>query len=291
MIKENKSTKYQKFKTQKHHILPRCYYTRNNIIVDDSEENTVYLSTYNHMVAHYYLALCTNGYMKHLMCGAFLFITSLNKESLNKDLFELEETLHNISEIKETYFRNKPKFTDEQKRNLSLGHKGKMRWMTNGEISKQVKIEDIEDYLNKGFVFGRQGPSKEAREKIRNTLSGRKASQDTLDKRNKLYYTNPEYCKKLSESHLGYKVSKEAKEKLSKTNKGKHFFNNGIINVFTYECPPGFKPGMLHKLSKEELHERLSKAQQKVNHATNKGKVVVYIDRRKKFVYLETLNE
>lgn len=32
-----------------------------------------------------------------------------------------------------------------------------------------------------------------------------------------------------------------------KKNKGKHWYNNGIIQVTAFECPEDFKPGMLHK--------------------------------------------
>ena len=84
-----------------------------------------------------------------------------------------------------------------------------------------------------------------------------------------------EYCRKNSESHKGKhpseetrrkiaeakkgkpsnskgkKRSEEAKEKMREaakgnTNtKGKHWFNNGEINIMAKECPPGFVPGRL----------------------------------------------
>lgn len=39
----------------KHHIIPRCYYKYNNLIVDDTQNNLVNLSYIDHILAHYYL--------------------------------------------------------------------------------------------------------------------------------------------------------------------------------------------------------------------------------------------
>jgi hypothetical protein len=36
------------------------------------------------------------------------------------------------------------------------------------------------------------------------------------------------------------------------TNKDKHWYNNGVEQVFTQVCPVGFKPGMLTKTSKKK---------------------------------------
>ena len=70
-----------------------------------------------------------------------------------------------------------------------------------------------------------------------------------------------EYCRKNSESHKGKPspnkgkhLSAEIKKKISDTLKGKpnatkgrHWYNNGIKNIMSKECPPGFMPGMLNK--------------------------------------------
>lgn len=87
---------------------------------------------------------------------------------------------------------------------------------------------------------------------------------------------NPNTLKKISESQLGHIVTDETKQKISEAhkgkttwnkgkkfseeskqkmseahkgrtpwNKGKRFYNNGIIQVFTYECPNGYKIGKL----------------------------------------------
>ena len=62
LITNNLKTKREKFKTQKHHIIPRCYFKHESIkdkaIIED-KTNLVNLSYANHILAHYYLSLCS----------------------------------------------------------------------------------------------------------------------------------------------------------------------------------------------------------------------------------------
>ena len=60
-------------------------------------------------------------------------------------------------------------------------------------------------------------------------------------------HRSDESKKKMSEAKKGKQLSEEHKNKLSEVNKGKHWYNNGQINKFCYECPDGFTPGQLHK--------------------------------------------
>ena len=54
----------------------------------------------------------------------------------------------------------------------------------------------------------------------------------------KIRFENPEIRKKISEG-------------TSRSQIGKHWFNNGSVNVFKFECPEGFKPGRLYKRKKK----------------------------------------
>lgn len=51
--------------------------------------------------------------------------------------------------------------------------------------------------------------------------------------------------RKLSIANKGKKLSKEIKDKISKNIMGKHWYNNGIVNRFSFECPDGFVKGRL----------------------------------------------
>ena len=93
---------------------------------------------------------------------------------------------------------------------------------------------------------------------------GRKLSQETIERmiQSKLGAKNPmfgkkrsvEACKKTSmalKGHPGYwrgkKVSDEIKQKRADALRGRKHWNNGIIDVFSVECPDGFVRGKLHK--------------------------------------------
>ena len=65
----------------------------------------------------------------------------------------------------------------------------------------------------------------------KNAMYGKKHSAETKEK--------------MSVTQLGHFVSDETKEKQSSIKKGRHWFNNGIRSVLTYECPPGFTHGRL----------------------------------------------
>lgn len=77
---------------------------------------------------------------------------------------------------------------------------------------------------------------------------------------NKGKHLSAETCQKLSEAHKGKhhsaetrkKIaearksknhSAETRKKMSEAHKGKHWYNNGMQNVFAYECPEGFVQG------------------------------------------------
>ena len=63
LIENNLKTKRENFKTQRHHIVPKCIWKR--ISCDFSCDLIVNLTHKNHILAHYYLyKLANNSYLK-----------------------------------------------------------------------------------------------------------------------------------------------------------------------------------------------------------------------------------
>ena len=72
--------------------------------------------------------------------------------------------------------------------------------------------------------------------------------------------------KKMSEHHAdvsgennpiyGKKLSEEYRKKISDALKGRHWYNNGIVQVMSFECPIGFTKGML-KNNKNNKNEEI----------------------------------
>lgn len=59
-----------------------------------------------------------------------------------------------------------------------------------------------------------------------------------------------EHKRKIGEAHKGMHFSDESKQKMSAANKSKHWYTNGVKNVYRFECPPGFVPGLTRRKSK-----------------------------------------
>ena len=53
--------------------------------------------------------------------------------------------------------------------------------------------------------------------------------------------------RKIAEAHKGVPSSEETKRKIAESRKFGHWFNNGIKNVFSRECPEGFVRGRIKK--------------------------------------------
>ena len=77
-----------------------------------------------------------------------------------------------------------------------------------------------------------------------------KISKSSIGK--KMPYRTEEYRKKMSLAKKGHLVSEETRRKISEGHKGKpscakgkHWYNNGKEQAFTFECPEGFVKGRL----------------------------------------------
>lgn len=120
--------------------------------------------------------------------------------------------------------------SEESKQKISLSKKGKH---PSEETRKRISE------ANKGEnhpLYGKHH-SEETKKKIGAAHKGKKLSEKTK--------------KKMSEARKGKPKSPEHKKKISElkkgnTNtKGKHWYNNGKINIMSKECPEGFVSGML----------------------------------------------
>ena len=122
-----------------------------------------------------------------------------------------------------------------QKKINSERNKGKkktkgLHWYNNG--TENVMAEKCPD----GYVPGRLGNfacSEEEKQKKREY------------ERNLTPEQRKARSKKISEAHKGHITSQETRQNISKANKGRKYFNNGIIEVMRFEQPEGFVPGRL----------------------------------------------
>ena len=110
------------------------------------------------------------------------------------------------------------------------GHKntkGK-HWYNNG-------IENVvADTCPPGYVSGRLGDfscSEEVKQRKREKEKNMTEEQRRLR------------SERISKSRKGHITTEETKKHISEANRGRRYYNNGIIEVMAFECPEGFVPG------------------------------------------------
>lgn len=111
LIVFNQNQEKLKYKTQAHHIIPKCYFVFNSLDIDNSKENLVNLFYKDHILAHYYLCLCTEGAIQFKLANAFFHLVARRWKyedfdpeidlSEYQDLYEIY--CRGISEDKERY--------------------------------------------------------------------------------------------------------------------------------------------------------------------------------------------
>ena len=95
LINLNLNTPKQKYITNIHHIIPKCYYKYNNLTVNENESNKVNLIYSDHILAHYYLYKCCSKNKTiwfKLMCSLTYLLGEIkNEHNYENKLPTLEE--------------------------------------------------------------------------------------------------------------------------------------------------------------------------------------------------------
>lgn len=117
-------------------------------------------------------------------------------------------------------------------RNKSLAQTKGYHWYNNGIIQTVAKE------CPKGFVAGQ--------------LFTRPCTEEAKQKKRDWYANLTEeeriaHNRKAAEARKGKPKSDTCKANISKANKGRKYYNNGIIEVMRFECPEGFVPGRCPK--------------------------------------------
>ena len=138
-----------------------------------------------------------------------------------------------LTESEHSSFNKGKKRSDEAKKKMSEAKKGKYIGENHPNYGKHPSEETRKKMseAKKGKYIGEnhpnygKHPSEETRKKMSEAHKGKQAGEK-----------HPMYGKHLSEVH---------KNKLSDAHKGRHWYNNGKVDKFCYECPEGFVPGRL----------------------------------------------
>lgn len=200
-------------------------------------------------------------------------------EEVSKQRIEAVKIRYEAMSSEERRLKYGRRWTDEERVARSASQKGK-RWWTNGITS----VKSFES-PGTGWVQGRHSTiTDEGRQKLsekgkNRQYPGRTQTDESNRKRSeklKGRAVSAETRKKHSEASKGRKLTPEHIEKMraiwsdgrrkgelnpsygSTHMRGRKHYNNGIVGVMAYECPPGFTPGRL----KQEIKPLLPSAQQ-----------------------------
>ena len=93
--------------TNKHHVIPKLWFKLNKLPVDNSLSNLVNIPYREHILAHYYLCLCTENPL--LYGNQLALICLLSRNKINIIDKQLIQNLPLYNNIYENYLENKKK--------------------------------------------------------------------------------------------------------------------------------------------------------------------------------------
>lgn len=231
LIESNRDTKKEKFKTDRHHIIPKAYFKYKNIELDNSKDNFVYLLYKNHVLAHYYLAKCSkNDYIRYCNeCAVNYTISKLTKQS---DV-EIIESLDGWQKFKEDYMLLK-----------STKHKN---WYNSlSEEEKSIFKKKLSQGKKKYF------------ETHSGTWLGKKHTEESKEK-----------MSISAKKRGGHAFTEEQKRKISESNKGRKNYTNGKIDLIVMPgdiIPEGFYPGISDNKRKKLIEKNPNKGKHSWNY-------------------------
>ena len=177
---------------EKHHIIPRSYFKKNLLEIDNSENNIVKLSHYNHLLAHYYAALSFISPVRESMIYAFNLMVNENIDLYNDSEKIAISKLSYIAELRKAFC--------EQLKNREISEETLLKmsksWFKKGVSSwnKGIPMREESKAKLREHNLGKPNITEAVRKRISNNNSHPK-SKETRDKMSK-------YSKNRSASHL-----------------------------------------------------------------------------------------
>lgn len=195
LITNNRSRKRELYVTQKHHIIPKFYYTYKKEPIDNTSENLVHLKYKDHILAHYYLERCLsipelkgkNFFAIYKLCGS-ANITRDELYLILEDEGLLEEFIH--------YKTSANMFSEDHRRKLSEVDK-KMIYVHKDGIQTKILPELLSQYLADGWTRGGKPGRLSAEHKAKLAASHKNISdkfrQEQSIRIKDFYKNNPDY--------------------------------------------------------------------------------------------------
>lgn len=174
LLENRRYQEHEIFKTQCHHIIPKFVYKLRNEDVDDSLDNKVWLYYSEHVLAHYYLAMCASSQRLRdgNLCAVRQVIYGVNEKTDEQLL------INSLPEIQEIYQQCKhiTCLRDDTPEKISVAIRGR-KYIYNAEsdVYRCCKGEELEQLLSTGlWVLKHPSLSKDTCNVISSKLTGRR---------------------------------------------------------------------------------------------------------------------
>jgi hypothetical protein len=105
LIERNSRSSPSKVNINKHHIIPKSWFKLNNCEVNNDPSNLVTLTYREHVLAHYYLCLCTVNKLQY--ANELALMCLISRKRLNKQNRQLIESLPLYDNIYQDYLKKK----------------------------------------------------------------------------------------------------------------------------------------------------------------------------------------
>lgn len=299
LINNNLITKKQSFKTQCHHILPAVVFKLNNWSNKDDKRNLVNLLYKDHILAHYFLALCCKDEeLSYKMYCALNFILGKIKQN-NIDTMEFEVFLKSLPKYQELYEKSKQhcaakirgtthNTSDETKAKISAANRGRV-YINKDHTIKSIKPENLDLFLNDGWAQGNPNSNKR---NVRKgcTIVHKDNIEKYIERVDLEKYLEEGWVRGRSTAHkLATKIGTQSYfNSLSELDKRKKYGTCGHLGI---KCSDETK----QKMSKAHLGKKISTEQKlKISqqmkgkiHMTNGTKdIMIFPDREQEFILL-----
>ena len=184
----NKHTEKILHRTQSHHVIPRFFFEESQIEVDNSDENLVNLFYKDHVLAHYYLAMCVkDNYVYKAFVPIFIILGNSNFPDSEKNLLSTLDDIQILYEkarkntlnpmfnedikikhdsiMRSEDVRNKISntikhriddgvlFNESHRHHLSESASGRIHINKDGKL-KHIKVDELSKYLEQGWEVG-----------------------------------------------------------------------------------------------------------------------------------------
>ena len=189
---------------EKHHIVPRSFYEKKHMSIDNSDDNLVALNLQDHFMAHWYITKCCVKKMQRSMEYAVVLMSNMVNCKTNREDTAISKAIaFALSKVDKMRIQ----MSEETRRKISEAKIGEKNPNFGKHLSEETRNKISE--AKTGIIFTEEQKKKlsEAKTGENNPMFGKHLSEETR--------------RKISEANTGIIFTEEHRKKMSQANKGK----------------------------------------------------------------------